>query len=133
LRNVPYGGKYVTWFFARIPELTLFSSERVECSTPVQVLPHDLSERFMASGDDAITAALGDGERIVGIVGNIQDRTVSTAFRLREARRAYTARIYDSLKRAWLEPRRLSAQELEGGVTTAMEPKGFHVIELRPE
>jgi len=116
-----------------MPDLQLFSSESIGCTTSAQVLPHDLGEQFMASGDDAITAALSDGERIVAMVGNIQDRTISTAFRLRDAGRTHTVRIYDSLKRGWLEPRRIGAQELEGGVTILMEPKGFHMIELRPE
>lgn len=133
LRKIPYHGKHITLFFARMPDLQLFSNEQIDCAAPVHVLPHDLDERFMASGDDAITAALGDGERIVAMVGNIQDRTISTAFRLRDASRTHTVRIYDSLKRGWLEPRRIGAQELEGGVTILMEPKGFHVIELRPE
>lgn len=133
LRNVPYRGKQVTWFFAKMPELRLWSSEPIECTTKSEVLPHDVSVRFLASGDDAITAALQDGDRIVGIVGNIQDRTVTTAFRLRDAGGPHTMRVYDSLKRGWLESRVVSAEDLEGGVTTLLEPKGFHVIELRRE
>lgn len=42
-------------------------------------------------------------------------------------------RVYDSLKRGWLEPRAVSREELEGGVTILLEPKGFHVIELHRE
>jgi glycogen debranching enzyme len=133
LRSVPFRGKRVTWFFAKTPELRLWSNERIASSTPSEVLPQDVSERFLASGDDAITAALSDGSRIVGIVGNIQDRTVTTAVRLRGADGSYMMRVYDSLKRDWLEARPVSADELEGGVTTLLEPKGFHVIELRRE
>lgn len=132
LRNVPYRGKRVTWFFAKTPELRLWSSEPIECSTQSDVLREDVSERFLASGDDAITAALRDGSRIVAIVGNVQDRTVTTAVRLRDAGTTYVMRVYDSLKRGWLEPRTVSANELEGGVTTSLEPKGFQVIELTP-
>jgi hypothetical protein len=116
-----------------MPELRLWCNERIECSTDSEILPEDVSDRFLASGDDAITAALSDGRRIVGIVGNIQRRTVTSAIRLRDAGAPHVMRVYDSLKRDWLEPRTVSAEELEGGVTTILEPNGFHVIELRRE
>jgi glycogen debranching enzyme len=133
LRNVPFRGKNVTWFFARTPELRLWSSERIDCTPQAEVLPHDLSSDVMSSGDDAITAALGDGERIVALVGNIQHRTVTSAVRVRNPRAdGYTMRVYDSLKGDWLESRRVRADELEGGVSIRLEPSGFHVIELRP-
>ncbi|HKU68224.1 MAG TPA: hypothetical protein VJP85_10645 [Candidatus Baltobacteraceae bacterium] len=134
LRNVPFRGRSVTWFFARTPQLQLWSSERINCTPEADVLPHDLSERFTASGDDAITAALSDGNRIVCLVGNLQHRTVSSAIRLRDAQaRSYGMRIYDSLEGTWLEARRVRGDELEGGVAIRLEPSGFHVIELRPE
>jgi mannosylglycerate hydrolase MGH1-like protein len=133
LRNVPFRGKRVTWFFAKMPELRMWCNEPIECSAQSEILPEDVSERFLASGDDAITAALSDNNRIVGIVGNIQDRTITTAVRLRDAGAPHVMRVYDSMKRGWLEPRTLSADELAGGVTTILEPNGFHVIELRRE
>jgi hypothetical protein len=111
----------------------LWSSERIDCTPQAEVLPHDLSSDVMSSGDDAITAALGDGERIVALVGNIQHRTVTSAVRVRNPRAdGYTMRVYDSLKGDWLESRRVRADELEGGVSIRLEPSGFHVIELRP-
>lgn len=134
LRNVPFRGKNVTWFFARTPELQLWSSERINCMPQPDVLPQDVSDRFMASGDDAITAALSDGDRILGLVGNIQHRSITSAIRLREPKSGpYTMRSYDSLQRKWLEPRSISAEQLEGGVTIRLEPSGFHVIDLRPQ
>ena len=133
LRNVPYQGKHVTWFFARTPDLQAWSSESIECTPQAHVLPQDVSERFLASGDDAITAALSDGRRIVGLVGNTQDRTITTAFRLRGIEGAHVMRMYDSLERRWLDSRRIEAAELEGGVTVLLEPHGFHIVELHRE
>ncbi len=130
LRNVPFRGKRLTFFLARMPELCLWSSESIECITQGEVLPDDLSERFLASGDSAITTALGDGDRIVALLGNLEDRTTTTAVRLLEARGAYDMRCYDSLKHGWQERREVSREEMEGGVTIVLEPKGFHVIEL---
>ena len=132
LRNVPYKGKHVTWFFARTPELQAWSSEPIECTPGVEVLAQDVSERFLASGDDAITAALSDGRRIVGLVGNTQDRSITTAFRLRDVEGGRVMRMYDSLK-GWNESRRVETGELEGGVTVSLEPHGFRLVELMPE
>jgi glycogen debranching enzyme len=132
LRNVPLRGKNVTWFFARTPELRGWCNERLDCMPQADVLPYDVSDRFMASGDDAITAALGDGDRVVGLVGNIQHRTITSAVRLTGAKPAnYSMRVYDSLKSAWLEPQHVRAEELEAGVMIRLEPSGFQVIELR--
>lgn len=133
LRNVPFRGKRVTWFFAKTPDLRLWCNEPIDCSTQCEVLPDDVSERFLASGDDAITAALSDGNRVVGIVGNIQDRTITTAVRLRDVQGPHVMRVYDSLKRDWLEPRTVSPEELEGGITRVLEPNGFHLLEFRRE
>jgi glycogen debranching enzyme len=133
LRSVPFRGKRVTWFFAKTPELRLWSNTSIECNTPSDVLPEDVSDRFLASGDDAITAALSDGSRTIALVGNIQERTVTSAIRLREAADSQVMRVYDSLKRGWMEPRSISADELEGGVTTVLEPYGFQLFEFRRE
>jgi hypothetical protein len=112
----------------------LWSTEHISCTPQAEVLPYDLSTDVMSSGDDAITAALGDGERIVALVGNIQHRTVTSALRVRNARSgSYEMRVYDSLKGDWLETRRVRGEELEGGVSIRLEPSGFHVIELHPE
>jgi hypothetical protein len=131
LRNVPFHGKSVTWFFARVPELRLWSSEEIECTAQAEVLPNEIAERFVASGDVAITCALGDDRRVVGLIGNTRDRTTTTAFRLQGAHGRYELRIYDSLRKSWLDSREVCAEELEGGVTALLEPNGFHMIELR--
>jgi|SRR5579884_3066882 len=130
LRSVPFRGKSLTCFFARVPELRLWCSVPVTCSTQSEVLPDDVSERFLASGDEAITAALAGGDRIVGVIGNVQNRTVTSAVRLLDAGSAHTMRAYDSLRRQWSEPRVVSADELQGGITVLLEPSGFQLIEL---
>ncbi len=131
LRNVPFRGKNVTWFFARTPDLQLWSNAQLDCTPAPRVLPRDESDRFVASGDDAITAALGDGRHIVGILGNIQHRTVTTAFRLRDAKGRYAMRVYDSLKGDWVDAQTVSADDLNDGITSVLAPNGFHVVELR--
>jgi glycogen debranching enzyme len=131
LRNVPFHAKSATWFFARVPELQLWSNQEIESTAPCEVLADEIGDRFFASGDDAITCGLGNGRRFVGLVGNTRDRTTTTAFRLQGLDGRYGMRVYDSLRRSWLDSREISNDELEGGVTVLLEPKGFRVIELR--
>ena len=131
VRNMPYRGNSATWFLARLPEAHVYSTFDFETDLPLEVLPQDLSDRFQSSGDAVRSAALGDGERIVAIVGNTEDRTITTAMRLKDAGRRYTLRVFESLQRRWSEARAIDGRELEGGMSLRLEPKGFHVIELR--
>lgn len=133
LRNVPFRGRRFTTFMAYVPELTVWCNEEIASTPQSNVLRDDVSERFLASGDDCITTALGDGARILGLVGNMADRSTTTAARLGDAAESYVMRTYDSLKSKWSDERRVSRDELEGGVTMVLEPRGFHLIELRPE
>ncbi|HLI96758.1 MAG TPA: hypothetical protein VKT72_11825 [Candidatus Baltobacteraceae bacterium] len=133
LRNLPYRGKSVTYFLARIPQAQVWSNQQFDSEVPIDVLADDASEQFQCSGDAVRGAALRDGNRVIALAGNTEDRTVTTAFRLRDANGSYRMRIYDSLYRAWLEPRSVSAEELEGGVAMLLEPKGFQIIEFHRE
>jgi hypothetical protein len=130
LRNLPYRGKGVTYFLARIPHTQVWSNEQFESDLPIHVFAEDVSELLQCSGDAVRCAALRDGNRVVALAGNTEDRTVTTAVRLRDADGTYRLRLYDSLRRDWLEPRNVSAEELQGGVTILLEPKGFQIMEL---
>ncbi len=130
LRNLPYRGKGVTYFLARIPQAQVWSNQRFDCELPMEVLEDDVSEQFQCSGDAVRGAALRDGNRVIAFAGNTEDRTITSAIRLKNAGGVYRMRIYDSLYRAWLEPRQVKAEDLEGGIMMSLEPKGFQLIEL---
>jgi glycogen debranching enzyme len=130
LRNLPYRGKGVTYFLARMPHAQVWSNQRFDSELPIAIFAEDISERVQCSGDAVRCAALRDGDRIAALAGNTEDRTVTTAIRLQNAEGSYRMRCYDSLRRDWLEPRTVSAEELESGVTILLEPKGFQLIEL---
>lgn len=74
VRDLPFHGRNVTWFFARTPELRVWSNVNIECSAQPEL----------------------------GLVGNIQHRTITRAVRLQDPKRGrYSVRIYDRLNRAW--------------------------------
>ncbi len=132
LRNFLYRGRRITWFVARFPELLAWSNERFDSQLNVEVLQDDLTLRFESSGDEVLPIAVGNEDKIVGLLGSTSDRAVTTAFRLREPQEGtYEIRRYDSLQRCWGEGSRVPAAELERGMTAAVEPHGFHLIEMR--
>ncbi len=132
LRNFPYRGKRITWFVARFPEMQAWSNQAFDSNVNVEVMAQDLSERVQTSGDDVLPIAVGDDTRIVALLGSTSDRTVTTAFRLREPQAgSYDIRRYDSLKKSWHEGSRVKDAELAAGLTAIIEPKGFHLVEMR--
>ena len=132
LRNFLYRGRPVTWFVARTPELHVWSNERFEGCPNLEVLGEDKTSTLESSGDDVVPIAVGDSQRIMGLLGNTSDRTVTTAFRMRElADGTYHVRRFDNLRNAWEAHRELDAAELRRGLTVVVAPHGFHLVEVR--
>jgi hypothetical protein len=130
IQNMPYRGQDLTWFCARVPELRIWTSLEVAAEVPAEHLRENMSDRVHCSGDDAITAALRDGSRIVALIGHMTDRAVTTAVRFRDVQGGFTCRRYDSMMSAWSERENITGNELARGVTLLLEPKGFQLVEL---
>lgn len=133
VRNLPYRGTPVAWIVARVPEPRVWSNQQFESSLPIETLAEDCSERVQCSGDAVRCIAVGDQARIVALVGNTSDRTVTTALRLRDAGGPWTIRAYDSLERRRLDEETVREHEIAGGVPIRLEPKGFRLVELHRE
>jgi hypothetical protein len=127
--NVPYREEALTWFCARTPEQRLWSSANVDADCPCDVLGEDFSDRVSCSGDDAVSVALRDGSRIVVLVGNTSDRTITTALRMREVESDLTGRSYERIGGRWSEER-LSSADLHSGIPFLIDPHGFRLYEL---
>ena len=130
LRRVPYDGDYLTWFSACVPELRVWSTAQVGADAPVTILEEDLNERVQASGDEAIATGIGNGSRIVALVGNTSDRTVTTALRVRDLDGEYSVRRFESLGKTWIDVE-ATVEELQRGIAIELGPKGFSVMELQ--
>lgn len=129
LRDFVYRGRKVTWFVARVPEVHIWTNEQFESDREIDVLANDMSDTLQSSGDDVVPIAVGSEDGIVGLLGNTTDRTVTSAFRMRELPDGnYRVRRYDSLMSSWSEEQR-SADELRRGLTAVISPQGFHLLE----
>ena len=129
VRNIPYQGKQLTCLYARTPELRLWSSLPVDGAFASTVLEEDMSDEVHCSGDDAVAGALRDGSRIVALVGNTTDRTVTTAVRFDGVRGQYAVRRYESMRGSWAVEEHRGAQ-LHNGLMLLLQPKGFELLEL---
>jgi hypothetical protein len=131
VRHLPYGGRYLTWFVARAPELRLYTDFAFDQATPYIAYDCDVSDRVHAQGHAVTTIGLRKNADYVLFVGNTVARTVSTAVSLDdEIAGSYRVRLFDSLKGQWSEGGVVDVDRLHAGVPLEIERSGFCLLEL---
>ncbi|MBC5801571.1 MAG: hypothetical protein GIX03_00850, partial [Candidatus Eremiobacteraeota bacterium] len=130
LRNAPFRGKGLTWFVTRAPELRAYANRELDADFPCEVLDEDISERVQCSGGDAISLGFSSADRLVALVGNTNDRSITTALRIEDLDGTYVCKRFDSLEKAWLPEQTLEAKQLGRGITLLVAPRGFILFEL---
>jgi len=134
VRNVPYRGKWLTWFVVRAPELQMYATFRFQQSLPSEFYDEDITEHVHLTGDSAVTIALRRQHRIVIFVGNTLDRTTTSAIRIdMELAGKYAIRAYSSLRRGWFDGDLVSGKQLRRGHPIQLDRRGFCLIEFQQE
>ncbi len=89
----------------------------------------------MQTGDHAAVAlGLRQHNDLVVFAGNTVDRTIATALRVTDGvSGSYVLRTYNSLRGAWVDEGRISADALASGIPVQLERKGFWMAELRQQ
>ena len=132
--NVPFRGKNLTWFAARLPELQMYGNFQFDRSTTSLEYEDDVSKSVSTIGDAVASIALRRGGDIVVFAGNTSAHTVATAVTLdMPLTGSYSVRAFNSLRRAWVDGEDLDAAALRRGIALELAGKGFCVIELRQE
>lgn len=130
-RNVPFRGKRLTWFAARLPEATLYANFAFESDLPRRTYARDVTP-MLQLGDDVIEIALRRGSEYVILVGNTASRTVTTPLRFAQRLRGrYDVRFFTSLLGEWAHRENVDGRELEHGLAIDIDALGFSLIELR--
>jgi hypothetical protein len=129
-RNVPFRGKSLTWFAARVPETTLYTN--FECKTDLKLQAYDRDETPMLRlGEDVTEIAMRRGDDYVILMGNTASRTVTTPLRFtRPLRGRYHVRYFTSLLSEWVTHENLQGQDLEAGIAVDVDSLGFCLVEL---
>jgi hypothetical protein len=135
VQNLPHRGRSLTWFAVRQPELKLFANFHPQESDPYVALTDDLSDDVHVTGDAACALGLQQDGHVVLLVGNTEERTITTALRVtRDLPGSYRCRIYDSLVGRWItRDDLLTGERLRQGITVQVERKGFCLYDLQQE
>ncbi len=130
--NLPFRGKSLTWFAARLPELQMYGNFQFDRSMTSIEYETDVSNCVHTIGDAVASIALRKGDDLVVFVGNTSAHTVATAVTLDlPLSGAYSVRAFNSLRRAWVNGKELTGAALRRGIGVELGGKGFCVIELR--
>ncbi|HVN68072.1 MAG TPA: hypothetical protein VMU38_00260 [Candidatus Binatia bacterium] len=130
-RNVPYRGRELTWFVARLPEPTVYATFEAACASTLQVYDRDVTP-LLRLGDDVTEIALQRGKNFVILMGNTASRTVTTPLRFaRSLRGRYHVRYFTSLLGEWIHRQNVDGRELERGLAVDVDALGFCLIELQ--
>jgi len=130
-RNVPYRGKKLTWFVARLPEPALYSNFECSSDLNLQVYGRDVTP-MLQLGEEVTEIALQRRDGYVIFLGNTASRTVTTPLRFaRKIRGRYHVRYFTSLLGEWAYRENVDGRVLERGLAIDVDAQGFSVIELQ--
>jgi hypothetical protein len=134
VQNLPYRGAALTWFVVRVPELRMYSNFAFHQPSPYVAYSEDVSGAVQSLDHAAVTLALRQESDLVLFAGNTTERTIATAVRLGDGvSGSYALRTFNSLRGAWTDEGRVSAETLAEGLPVQLERKGFWLAELRQE
>jgi glycogen debranching enzyme len=129
-RNVPFRGRHLTWFAARVPQPTLYTNFACTSELPVEVYYRDVTP-MLRLGDEVTEIALQRGNRFVIFIGNTAGRTMTTPLRLaRLLPGRYHVRYFSSLLGEWISRDDIDGRRLERGFAIDIDAYGFSVVEL---
>ncbi len=130
-RNVPFCGKRLTWFAARLPEPALYATFECSSDFSLQVYGRDVTP-MLQRGEDVTEIALQRGSDYVIFLGNTAARTITAPLRFtRPLRGRYQVRYFTSLLGEWQHRENVEGRELERGLAVDVDATGFSVIELK--
>ncbi len=136
VQDVPYRGRLLTWFAARVPDVRMYSNSHFHESDPYLAYDEDISRAVRVSGEGACGLGLRQGSDLVVFVGNTAGHTVTAALRVDDAALsgAYRQRLFNSLRGEWVEEGELlPAERLRRGITVTIEGNGFCLLDLKQE
>lgn len=135
VRNLPLRGKHISWFTVRLDEHTVYASYPFDCVDASRRYDDDISEALHVTGSEAVVIGLQSEGRIIILIGNTLDRTVTTALSLDrpELERLTTLRVYNSLRSEWIDVPEYRPEHLRAGYPIQIDRHGFCLLELSKE
>lgn len=135
VRNLPLRGKHISWFAVRLDALTVYASYAFDCVGEERQYDEDISDALHVTGEEAVVIGLERKGRVVVLIGNTRDRTVTTALSLRHPQldRMRKLRVYNSLRSEWVGVQAYRPEHLRVGYPIQIDRHGFCLLELSTE
>jgi glycogen debranching enzyme len=135
VRNLPLRGKHVSWFAVRLDDLSVYASYPFDSVPRACRYDEDISQALHVTGSEAVVIGLRRERRIVVLVGNTLDRTVTTALSLDhpDLESLGTLRVYNSMRSEWTGVPEYRPEHLRVGYPLQIDRHGFCLLELSTE
>ncbi|HEY9179423.1 MAG TPA: hypothetical protein VIO32_01810 [Candidatus Baltobacteraceae bacterium] len=135
VRNLPLRGKQISWFCVQLDKVTTFAGYPFDSIPPENRYDEDISPVLHVTGEEAVVIGLRRKERIIILIGNTLDRTVTTALSLRDAQidGMQRLRVYNSLRSEWVDAPQYQPEHLRVGYPIQIDRHGFCLLELTME
>jgi glycogen debranching enzyme len=134
IRRLSYHGGSLSYFAARQTggRPAIYSTAPIKSEYDVSLFDRDVSDNVRVFSDSAAVIGLASEERIVILLGNTEENTVSIPITVEEVidrSQTYKFRLYNSERRDWEAPVMRAGEGLTG-LAVQIEANGFRVIEL---
>lgn len=135
VRNLPLRGKHISWFAVRLDALAVYSSYPFDSVDEACRYDQDVSDALHVTGEEAVVIGLQRDGRLVILIGNTLDRTVTTALSLDHPQldRLRRLRAYNSLRSEWVDVPQYRPEHLRNGYPIQVDRRGFCLLELSME
>ncbi|MFY9720791.1 MAG: amylo-alpha-1,6-glucosidase [Candidatus Cybelea sp.] len=134
IRRLCYHDAFLSYFAIRQAggRMTIYSTAPLKSDCDVLLFDTDVSDDLRVFSDSVVVIALAREERIVILLGNTEQNTVTIPINVEDVvdlSRRYTFRLYNSERRDWEPPVMRGGEEL-AGLAVSIEANGFRLIEL---
>ncbi len=134
IRRLCYHNGFLSYFAVRQRggRMTIYSTAPLESECDVSLFDRDVSDGLHVFSDSAVVIALAGKERIVILLGNTEENTVSIPINVKDIvdlSQRYKFRLYNSEKRDWEAPVMRGGDGLTS-LAVSIEASGFRLMEL---
>lgn len=134
IRQLCYHDAFLSYFAVRQSggRMTIYSTAPLESEYEISLFDRDVSDGLRVFSQSAVVIALAREERIVILLGNTEQNTVSIPINVEsviDLSQRYKLRLYNSERRDWEAPVMREGKGLTG-LAVSIEASGFRLIEL---
>ncbi len=134
VRDLLFRDRALTWLTVRGPDMQTFTNFEVEGAAPTRVYHEALGDAVKVRGDHGCALGLRTDDELLLFAGNTVDQSLQTVLQVEAPLTGrYRVRRMDSVRRCWDDGDSVAAEQLAAGLPLRLEPRGFCLLEAKPE